>query len=212
VSPTSSSQQRHTGLGRLTALPLPINFCQYLRSKSKPPCMVSCVSCWLGVRGLLGMEAAPQRTRGRVRAIAAALCAATPKEPQQRRSWADLGPGVHRYHHPLIPDPDGGLDAPQAIAGFSREVPAGSRSLPVVAMVGSRPGAHAAHRRWGARRRVTRAWSPSTPSRTRWTCHSSPAPSRRSSAARGKHNLAERPPARATRGEKMGPVASAVEQ
>ena len=87
--------------------------------------------------GWLGMEA---RTHGRVRAIAAAVCAAAPKEPQERRSWAELGPGVHRYHHPLIPDPDGGLDAPQAIAGFSREVPAGSRSLPVVVMVGQRSG------------------------------------------------------------------------
>ena len=82
------------------------------------------------------------RTHGRVRAIAAAVCAAAPKEPQERRRWAELGPDVHRYHHPLIPDPDGpgGLDAPQAIAGFSREVPAGSRSLPVVVMVGQRSG------------------------------------------------------------------------
>ena len=86
------------------------------------------------------MEASIAAWGGRVRAIAAAVCAAAPKEPQERRSWAELGPGVHRYHHPLIPDPDGGLDAPQAIAGFSREVPAGSRSLPVVVMVGQRSG------------------------------------------------------------------------
>ena len=47
---------------------------------------------------------------------------------------------VERFYHPLIPAADGTLDAPRPIRGFSRDVPAGDRSLPVIVVCGEKPG------------------------------------------------------------------------
>ena len=47
---------------------------------------------------------------------------------------------VERFYHPLIPSADGALDAPRPVRGFSRDVPAGDRSLPVIVMAGAKPG------------------------------------------------------------------------
>eukprot|EP01052_Picozoa_sp_SAG31_P008071 SAG31_NODE_398_length_16250_cov_8.737601_13_plen_392_part_00 len=55
--------------------------------------------------------------------------------------WASVRAGrVERFYHPLIPAVDGTLDAPRPVRGFSRAVPAGDRSLPVIVMAGAKPG------------------------------------------------------------------------
>ena len=68
-----------------------------------------------------------------------AAAAAPPARPPPR--WLSVPAGsVERFYHPLIPSTDGSLDAPRPVRGFSRDVPAGDRSLPVIVMAGATPG------------------------------------------------------------------------